>query len=176
MARAVFHCELAWLGGDAPTRDVRVDVEDGTIASVEAGVAPPPEASRLTGLTLPGLANAHSHAFHRALRGRTQAGAGTFWTWRDDMYRLAATLDPERGILPRAHSEARRAPTSSESSRVSVRTESCAQKTPVSQRWARQTATAMIPAPMMALTFSADSRGLRNRMRTAGQSRFEPCQ
>jgi formiminoglutamate deiminase len=74
---------------------VRVDVEDGTIASVEAGVAPPPEASRLTGLTLPGLANAHSHAFHRALRGRTQAGAGTFWTWRDDMYRLAATLDPD---------------------------------------------------------------------------------
>ena len=95
MTRAVFHCELAWLGGEAPARDVRIDVDDGRIAAVESGAAPPPGAGRLAGLTLPGLANAHSHAFHRALRGRTQAGAGTFWTWRGDMYRLAATLDPD---------------------------------------------------------------------------------
>ena len=47
------------------------------------------------GLTLPGFANAHSHAFHRALRGRTQAGRGSFWTWREQMYALAATLDPD---------------------------------------------------------------------------------
>ncbi|MFM7253058.1 MAG: formimidoylglutamate deiminase, partial [Ilumatobacteraceae bacterium] len=43
----------------------------------------------------PGLANAHSHAFHRALRGRTQAGAGDFWAWRERMYALADTLGPE---------------------------------------------------------------------------------
>ena len=47
------------------------------------------------GLTLPGFANTHSHAFHRALRGRTQAGRGTFWTWRDEMYRTAEALTPE---------------------------------------------------------------------------------
>ena len=52
------------------------------------------ELAWLPGLTLPGLANAHSHAFHRALRGITQAGRGTFWTWRDRMYELAAALDP----------------------------------------------------------------------------------
>jgi formiminoglutamate deiminase len=46
-------------------------------------------------MILPGFANAHSHAFHRALRGRTHAGGGTFWTWRDRMYELAATLDPD---------------------------------------------------------------------------------
>ena len=49
----------------------------------------------LPGLTLPGLANCHSHAFHRALRGRTQRERGTFWTWREQMYAVAATLDPD---------------------------------------------------------------------------------
>ena len=44
---------------------------------------------------LPGFANAHSHAFHRALRGRTHADGGTFWTWRDRMYAVAAGLDPD---------------------------------------------------------------------------------
>jgi formiminoglutamate deiminase len=39
------------------------------------------------------FANCHSHAFHRALRGR--AGGDTFWSWRDDMYALAAVLDPD---------------------------------------------------------------------------------
>jgi formiminoglutamate deiminase len=54
-----------------------------------------PGTVRLPGLTLPGLANAHSHAFHRALRGITQAGLGTFWTWRERMYEVAGRLDPD---------------------------------------------------------------------------------
>ncbi|WP_425394884.1 formimidoylglutamate deiminase [Actinospica robiniae] len=53
------------------------------------------QATRLTGFTLPGMANAHSHAFHRALRGRTQIGEGTFWTWREQMYAAVAGLDPD---------------------------------------------------------------------------------
>lgn len=47
---------------------------------------------------MPGLATAHSHAFQRALRGRTQrrtTGAGTFRGWRDEMYRLVQGLDPD---------------------------------------------------------------------------------
>ena len=44
---------------------------------------------------LPGFANAHSHAFHRALRGRTHDLGGTFWTWREHMYRVADRLDPD---------------------------------------------------------------------------------
>src|SRR6187549_3948414 len=95
MASAAFHCELAWLGGNTPARGVLVDTDDGLITSVTTDVAAPTHATRLSGIVLPGLANAHSHAFHRALRSRTQVGAGTFWTWRDDMYRLAATLDPD---------------------------------------------------------------------------------
>ncbi len=47
---------------------------------------------------LPGLATAHSHAFQRALRGRTQrraTRAGTFRGWRDEMYRLVEGLSPD---------------------------------------------------------------------------------
>lgn len=49
-------------------------------------------------LIMPGLATAHSHAFQRALRGRTQrrtATAGSFWSWRGLMYQLAEQLDPD---------------------------------------------------------------------------------
>jgi formiminoglutamate deiminase len=44
--------------------------------------------------TVPAFANCHSHVFHRALRGRV-TGADSFWTWRDQMYALAAVLDPD---------------------------------------------------------------------------------
>jgi len=49
----------------------------------------------LPGLTVPGFANAHSHAFHRALRGTTHGDGGSFWTWRDRMYEVADRLTPE---------------------------------------------------------------------------------
>jgi len=91
-----YWCEYAWLGGEQPSTDVLVQVADGRIVAVQEGVPCPPRAVRLAGLTLPGLANAHSHAFHRALRGRTQVGAGSFWTWRDQMYDVAANLDPDQ--------------------------------------------------------------------------------
>jgi len=76
-------------------RDVVITVADGRIVSVTPDRAAPAGAHVLPGLTMPGLANAHSHAFHRALRGRTQAGTGTFWTWRDQMYTVAGRLDPD---------------------------------------------------------------------------------
>ena len=88
--------ERAWLGDGAAVDGVLVAVENGRISTVETGVSvPPPDSNRLAGLTIPGLANCHSHAFHRALRGRTQRERGTFWTWRDQMYSVAARLDPD---------------------------------------------------------------------------------
>jgi formiminoglutamate deiminase len=78
---------------DGLATDVVLDVEAGRFAAVTAG-AGAPGAQRLPGVVLPGFANCHSHAFHRALRGRTHGGGGTFWTWRTQMYALAATLDP----------------------------------------------------------------------------------
>ncbi|MER6122691.1 formimidoylglutamate deiminase [Streptomyces sp. NPDC001795] len=87
--------EHAWLD-PAVEPGVALDVADGRITAVRTGVAtPPPGAEILRGLTLPGLANAHSHAFHRALRGTVQVGSGTFWTWREIMYSFADRLTPE---------------------------------------------------------------------------------
>ena len=90
-----YWCELAWLGGEEVAEGVVLEVVGGRIAGVTAGAAAPPDAVRLSGLTIPGLVNVHSHAFQRALRGRTNRGEGSFWTWRDRMYELAATLNPE---------------------------------------------------------------------------------
>jgi len=73
---------------------VRVEEADGVITSVAKGVARPGDVT-MPGLTLPGIANGHSHAFHRALRGRTHAQGGDFWAWREQMYAAAARLDPE---------------------------------------------------------------------------------
>ncbi|ROQ97668.1 formiminoglutamate deiminase [Streptomyces sp. 2132.2] len=96
--------EHAWLGthvepGVALTvsgGDSAAGGADGRIADLRTGVeAPPPGAEVLRGLTLPGLANAHSHAFHRALRSLVQVGSGTFWTWREFMYQVAQNLTPD---------------------------------------------------------------------------------
>jgi formiminoglutamate deiminase len=111
VTRASYLLERAWVDG-AVHDDVLVGIEDGRFTSVEvvgasrwlSGVAEADnhrdprsagDSNRLPGLTLPGLANCHSHAFHRALRGRTQRERGTFWTWREQMYAVAAVLDPD---------------------------------------------------------------------------------
>ena len=89
-----YWCELAWVDG-AVAAGVVIESEHGVITSVVTDVAAPAGAVRLAGLVIPGMANAHSHAFHRALRGHVQVGSGSFWTWRDDMYALAAVLTPD---------------------------------------------------------------------------------
>ena len=65
-----YWCELAWLGGEQPEPGIVIEIEDGLITAV--GPGSPEGADPLPGLTVPGLANSHSHAFQRALRGRTQ--------------------------------------------------------------------------------------------------------
>ncbi|MEU1780939.1 formimidoylglutamate deiminase [Streptomyces abikoensis] len=93
--QVTYWAEHAWLGTHVEP-GVAIEVTGGRITAVRTNVpAPPPGATTLRGLTLPGLANAHSHAFHRALRGRTQVGSGTFWTWRDVMYGVADRLTPD---------------------------------------------------------------------------------
>lgn len=92
-----YWAEHAWLGGSVQPNVLIVTAVDGRIKAVRANTpVPPAGAVWLRGLTLPGLANAHSHAFHRALRGVVQAGSGTFWTWREVMYGVADKLTPER--------------------------------------------------------------------------------
>jgi formiminoglutamate deiminase len=79
---------------DGLARDVLFTLGEDRFTSVTPGTEPG-DATRLPGVVLPGFADAHSHAFHRALRGRTHDRGGTFWTWRDRMYTVAARLDPD---------------------------------------------------------------------------------
>ena len=83
-------------GGWAP--DVVLDIApDGTLVDVRAG-ARPGDAEILDGPVLPGMPNLHSHAFQRAMAGsaeRRGAGDDDFWSWREAMYALATTLQPD---------------------------------------------------------------------------------
>jgi formiminoglutamate deiminase len=107
-----WHAELAWtgtpgsgtpgsgvLGSGVLARDVLIEARGARFTAVTPGTPAarlPAGTVRLPGLTLPGLANAHSHAFHRALRGNVRDdGTGTFWTWRERMYAVAGRLDPD---------------------------------------------------------------------------------
>lgn len=88
--------QRAWLGGPDLHSNVRISIEGGTIISISSDAPSQGDAIRLPGVALPGLVNAHSHAFHRLLRGQTNDGSGDFWVWRDRMYEVAARLTPER--------------------------------------------------------------------------------
>ena len=76
--------------------DVVVGVEHGVIATIEpAGSGP---AERISGVTVPGLPNLHSHAFQRAMAGLTErrgSEADSFWTWREQMYRFVEHITPD---------------------------------------------------------------------------------
>jgi formiminoglutamate deiminase len=90
-----YFTDYAWLGGSQVADRVLLEVDGERISAVRAGVDRPADAVHLAGVTVPGMANAHCHAFHRALRGRTHRGGGTFWTWRQDMYGVAERLTPD---------------------------------------------------------------------------------
>jgi formiminoglutamate deiminase len=90
-----FWAAAAWVDG-VLARDVRISAHNGLIDAIESGTTARAGDTVLDGVVHPGAVNAHSHAFHRLLRGRTHSGGGSFWTWRTLMYREAGRLDPER--------------------------------------------------------------------------------
>lgn len=70
----------------------------GLLGPVEVSPGSPEVEGRLPGVVVPGVVNAHSHAFQRALAGgaETRTGPGdSFWSWREQMYRFLAVLDPD---------------------------------------------------------------------------------
>jgi len=76
------------------TKGLEVELCEGRISAI--GPASGPE--NLEGkLLIPGFVNAHSHAFQRGIRGWVQwsSSEDNFWSWRDRMYGLANSLDPE---------------------------------------------------------------------------------
>jgi formimidoylglutamate deiminase len=92
---------MAWVDG-AWAKDVVLRVAiDGTWDSIQANASVDQQrsATRLNGPVLPGLVNAHSHAFQRAIAGmteRTSGGQDNFWSWRDRMYSAAQRITPQQ--------------------------------------------------------------------------------
>ena len=85
-------------------RDVLVTVTDGVITAIDASApmerqpSRAPEFERIDGIVVPGMPNAHSHAFQRAMAGNAEyrmSARDSFWTWRQAMYALANRVGPE---------------------------------------------------------------------------------
>jgi formimidoylglutamate deiminase len=84
---------------DGWASDVLLEIDAiGTLTRVTPG-AVPGSAERAVGPVVPGMPNLHSHAFQRAMAGlaerRGNAGADSFWTWREAMYRFVARIGPD---------------------------------------------------------------------------------
>ena len=89
----------AWLSDGWHDRVLLTIGADGHWSDVVSNVALPGDATVLAGAALPGLVNAHSHAFQRAFAGlaeRSENAHDNFWSWRDRMYRVALRITPEQ--------------------------------------------------------------------------------
>ncbi len=88
----------AWINGGWQ-RSVVLEIDaQGHWSGIAAGVPAPEDAERLAGPVLPGLVDAHSHAFQRAFAGLAERRDGAdddFWSWRDRMYKVANAVTPE---------------------------------------------------------------------------------
>jgi formiminoglutamate deiminase len=105
----ILHLEQALLP-QGIADDVVLTLSDGAVADVETGRSAPDGATRLAGLTLPGMPNLHSHAFQRGMAGLAERRGNpedSFWTWREVMYRFLDRLDPDdvRAIAAQAFVE-----------------------------------------------------------------------
>jgi formimidoylglutamate deiminase len=84
------------LGAQGWLREVAVSVSDAGLVT-QVGGEPAPDAARIAGHVVPGMSNAHSHAFQRAMVGASEYRASardSFWTWRQAMYALANRIEP----------------------------------------------------------------------------------
>ncbi|MGI9220006.1 MAG: formimidoylglutamate deiminase [Woeseiaceae bacterium] len=92
------------------SENVRLRIVAGRIESVSAD-ALPEDSDQQVDILIPGLSNAHSHAFQRALVGRTERrspeGEDNFWSWRTEMYKLANKVSAEQlaAIATQAYNE-----------------------------------------------------------------------
>ena len=99
MTESLFWAPRAWLPGGWRDSVLLEMGRDGHWVAVTPDVAPPAQATALTGPVLPGLVDAHSHAFQRAFAGlaeRRESEHDDFWSWRDRMYRVALRITPEQ--------------------------------------------------------------------------------
>ena len=93
----ILEADLTWIDG-AFEPGIQVEITDGGVIGNVGRLGQTPSRRLRRRALVPGMINAHSHAFQRALRGHGETfpqGAGTFWTWREAMYQLVARLDDE---------------------------------------------------------------------------------
>jgi formimidoylglutamate deiminase len=101
---AIYRLQSAYLP-QGWIRDARVTVStEGIITAIDASAAAEPRSiaetaiERVDGIVIPGMPNAHSHAFQRAMAGNAEyrsSARDSFWTWRQAMYALANRIGPE---------------------------------------------------------------------------------
>jgi len=120
--RKLLWSPLAWTGTGSEqrwSRDVLLTIDgNGHWSQVGAGVerelARTRGAELIDGALLPGVIDAHSHAFQRAFAGlaeRRESEHDDFWSWRDRMYRVALSVTPDalRAIAAQLYLELLRA-------------------------------------------------------------------
>lgn len=111
MSNKLLWAPQAWVDGKWQTGVCLRVGATGMWTDVTSNVhAPPAGASALPGPALPGLVNAHSHAFQRAFAGlseRREADSDDFWSWRDHMYGVAQriTSDEMRAVAAQLYVE-----------------------------------------------------------------------
>lgn len=96
-----FFAASAWVNGAWAQNVLLTVASDGTWSRVQPGCPPSGRggACVLAGPVLPGLVNAHSHAFQRAIAGLTERSQGAqddFWSWRERMYAVALRIGPDQ--------------------------------------------------------------------------------
>ena len=100
--------DTAWLA-DGWHQRVRIEIENGLIASITPDAEPMPGDERHA-IAVPGLCAVHSHAFQRGMAGLTEyrgPGDDDFWTWRALMYQFLDRIDPDdaEAIAARAYAD-----------------------------------------------------------------------
>lgn len=97
--REIIEADLTWTGAARFEPGFRIAVDHRGLIEEVGALSQKPTVRLKDCAILPGMINAHSHAFQRGLRGRgemfplDEGGSGNFWTWREEMYRLVESLD-----------------------------------------------------------------------------------
>jgi formimidoylglutamate deiminase len=94
-----FYSRLVWINGKWE-KNVELLINDqGYWAEIKVNQSKASDEAIKLGVVLPGLTNAHSHAFQRAMAGLSEQGSPSgdnFWRWRQTMYRLALAITPSQ--------------------------------------------------------------------------------
>jgi formimidoylglutamate deiminase len=106
LAETMLWAPQAWVEGGWRDRVLLEIGADGCWSDIACDAAAPAQATQLDGPVLPGLVNAHSHAFQRAFVGlaeRREGGHDDFWAWRDRMYGVAGRITASQLHAVAAH-------------------------------------------------------------------------